>query len=181
MEKGKYTKQVSNLLYVIAFLWLVLILSYIFPINEYGIVPRETTGLPGILFAPFLHHDVFHLAANSVSLFILGMFLIILEHKRSFWIITSIVVFGGAGTWLIGRSGSVHIGASGVIYGILGYLITRGFFKRDFKSLVISLVVFFLYCGMIFGVLPDNPSVSWESHLCGFVSGILIASSYGRK
>ncbi len=181
MGKGKYSKQISDLLYVIAFLWVVLLVSCFFPINQYGIIPRETSGLPGILFAPFLHHDVYHLAANSVMLFILGMFLIALENRNTFPIVIAIAVLGGAGTWLIGRSGSVHIGASGVIYGILGYLITRGLFKRDLKSLIISLVVFFLYCGMILGVLPENPSISWESHLSGFLSGILLASSYGRR
>ncbi|HNX23991.1 MAG TPA: rhomboid family intramembrane serine protease, partial [Spirochaetota bacterium] len=113
--------------------------------------------------------------------FILGLFLITLEHNKSYWIIIYLIILGGAGTWVIGRSGSVHIGASGVIYGILGYLITRGLFRRDFKSLIISIVVFFLYCGMIFGVLPVDSSMSWESHLCGFLSGILLASSYGRK
>ena len=181
MEKERYFKQIKNLLYVIAFLWIVHILSYFFPINQYGIVPREISGLPGIVFAPFLHNDFSHLTANSVSLFILGMFLITLERNRSYSIMIALAILGGAGTWVIGRAGSVHIGASGVIYGILGYLITRGLFRRDFKSLIISLVVFFLYCGMIFGVLPVNSYVSWESHLCGFVSGIILASSYGRK
>lgn len=181
MKKEKYIKPISNLLYIIALLWIVHILSYFFHINQYGIIPREVSGLPGILFAPFLHYDFSHLAANSVSLFILGLFLITLEHDRTYWIIIALIILGGAGTWCIGRSGSVHIGASGVIYGILGYLMARGFFKRDFKSLVISVVVLFLYCGMIFGVLPSNPSVSWESHLSGFLSGILLASSYGRK
>jgi len=181
MEKQKYIKPIKNLLYVIAFLWIAHILSYFFPINQFGIVPRESSGLIGILFAPALHNDFSHLAANSVSLFILGLFLITLEHNKSYWIIIYLIILGGAGTWVIGRSGSVHIGASGVIYGILGYLITRGLFRRDFKSLIISIVVFFLYCGMIFGVLPVDSSMSWESHLCGFLSGILLASSYGRK
>ncbi len=181
MDKEKYIKPIKNLLYVIAFLWLVHILSYFFPINQFGIVPREIPGLWGIIFAPMLHQNFSHLAANSVSLFILGLFLITLEHSKSYWIVAALVILGGAGTWLIGRSHSSHIGASGVIYGILGYLVTRGLFKRDFKSIIISLVVFFLYCGMIFGVLPDNPSMSWESHLCGFIAGIILASSYGRK
>ena len=181
MEKEKYIKPIRNLLYVIAFLWIVHILSYFFPINQFGIVPRTTSGLWGILFSPMLHHDFSHLAANSVSLFILGLFLITLEHKNSFWIITGLMVIGGLGTWFIGRPDSVHIGASGVIYGILGYLVTRGFFKRDFRSLVISVVVLILYSGMIFGVLPVNSSLSWESHLCGFIAGIIMASSYGRK
>ncbi len=181
MEKEKYIKPIKNLLYVIAFLWIVHILSYFFKINQYGIMPRDFSGLTGIIFAPFLHNDFPHLIANSVSLFILGMFLITLEHKRTYWIIAAIIVLGGAGTWLIGRSASVHIGASGVIYGIFGYLLTRGLFKRDFKSIIISVAVFFLYFGMITGVLPADTSMSWESHLCGFISGIIIASSYGRK
>ena len=181
MEKEKYIKPIKNLLYVIAFLWIVHILSYFFPINQFGIVPRVISGLWGILFAPFLHNDFSHLSANSVSLFILGMFLITLEHGKSYWIITAVIIIGGAGTWLIGRPDTVHIGASGVIYGVLGYLLARGLFKRDFKSLVVSLAVFFLYSGMVFGVLPVNTSMSWESHLCGFVSGIIMASSYGRK
>jgi membrane associated rhomboid family serine protease len=181
MEKEHYIKPVKNLLYMIAFLWIVHIISYFLPINQYGIIPRETSGLTGILFAPLLHHDFSHLSTNSASFFILGMFLITMEHGRSFWIVAAIVVLGGLGTWLIGRPGTVHIGASGVIYGILGFLIARGLFRRDFKTLLISIIVFFLYCGMIFGVLPVNYHMSWESHLCGFLSGILLASTYGRK
>ncbi len=181
MDKEKYIKPIKNLLYGIAFLWIVHILSYFFPLNKFGIVPRNIYGLWGILFAPLLHNDFSHLSANSVSLFILGLFLITLEHKKSYWIIIAVVLLGGAGTWLIGRPDTIHIGASGVIYGILGYLLARGLFKRDLKSLIISLAVFFLYSGMIFGVLPVNSSMSWESHLCGFVSGIIMASSYGRK
>lgn len=181
MEKEKYIIPIKNLLYVIAFLWIAHIISYFFPINQYGIVPREVSGLTGIIFAPVLHNDFPHLGANSVSLFVLGLFLITLEHKRTFGIIIALIILGGAGTWLIGRSGSVHIGASGVIYGIFGYLLTRGLFKRDFKSIVISIAVFFLYFGMIFGVLPVDSFTSWESHLCGFISGIIVASSYGRK
>lgn len=181
MEKEQYIKPIKNLLYLIAFLWIIHLLSYFFPINQHGIIPRETSGLMGIIFAPFLHYDFPHLSTNSVSLFILGMFLITMEHGRSYWIVIAIIILGGLGTWFIGRPGTVHIGASGVIYGILGFLITRGLFRRDFKTLLISIVVFFLYCGMIFGVLPVNFHTSWESHLCGFLSGILLASTYKRK
>jgi len=180
MGKENYIKPIKDLLYVIAFLWLVHILSYFVNINNFGIIPREVSGLPGILFAPFLHRDFPHLAANSVSLFVLGMFLITLEHKRTYWIIAAVIILAGSGTWVFGKSG-IHIGASGVVFGIFGYLITRGFFKRDFKSIVISLVVIFLYGGMIFGVLPGAESVSWEGHLCGLLAGIIVASSYGRK
>ena len=84
MGKEKYIKPIRDLLYLIAFLWVVHLVSYFFPINKFGIIPREISGLPGILFAPFLHHDFSHLAANSVSLFILGLFLITMEHKKIF-------------------------------------------------------------------------------------------------
>ncbi len=180
MEKEKYIKPVKNLLYFIALLWIVHLASYFFDINRYGIIPRNVAGLPGILLAPFLHNDFPHLAANSVSLFILGLFMITLERGRTFIVSFFIVLAGGAGTWFIGRS-SIHIGASGLIYGMLGFLIARGLFKRDFKSLFISVVVFILYNGMIFGVIPVNSSISWESHLCGFFAGILMASVFGRK
>jgi len=182
MEKEKYTKTIKNLLYIIVFLWAVFVFSCYFPgINRYGIVPRDISGLPGILFAPFLHLNLQHIGANSIGLFIFGLFLITLERNKTYTILAALIIIGGAGTWLIGRSDVSHIGASGVIYGIFGYVLTRGFFKRDFKSILISVLVLFLYGGMVYGVLSFDSSLSWESHLCGFLSGILLASSYGRK
>jgi membrane associated rhomboid family serine protease len=89
-------------------------------------------------------------------------------------------VLGGAGTWIIGRGNSVHIGASGVIYGILGYLLSAGIFRRDFRSIAVSILVFLVYGGLILGVLPSDSFVSWESHLCGFLSGIVL-SSFNNK
>lgn len=180
MEKNRYIKPVKNLLYFIAILWIVHIVSYFIDINRYGIVPRVVAGLPGIIFAPFLHNSFPHLAANSVSLFILGLFMITLENRRTFAVAVSLVIIGGIGTWFIGRS-SIHIGASGLIFGMFGYILAIGFFRRDFKSIIISIAVFLLYSGMLFGVIPVNTAVSWESHLCGFFAGILMASVYRRR
>lgn len=180
MFTGKNLKQLKLLLYLAGFLWIVHIIGYILPLAGLGIMPRELAGLAGIFFAPFIHGDFSHLIANSISLVILGFILASTEDSGIVPILLAVMLLGGLGTWFIGRSGTVHIGASGVIYGILGYLIARGFFRKDFKSVIVSLFVLFMYGGMIFGVLPSTPQMSWESHLCGFLSGIITAST-GKK
>lgn len=180
MFTGKKLSQLKLLLYIAGFLWIVHVVGHIFPIQGLGIIPRELHGLAGIIFAPFIHADFSHLIANSISLIILGFILASTEDSGIVYILLAVMLLGGLGTWAIGRSGTVHIGASGVIYGILGYLIARGFFRKDFKSVIVSVLVLFMYGGMIFGVLPTVPHMSWESHLCGFLSGIITASS-GKK
>lgn len=157
---------------LIGLLWIILLLSAIFPLQNFGIVPRTLTGLPGILFAPFLHANVSHLAANTVALLVLGLILFTLEGPRMFGITAVIIFFGGLGTWLIGRGGSIHLGASGLIYGIFGYVLSAGIFKRSIASIIGAIVVLLLYGGMIWGVLPSQTGVSWEGHLCGFLAGV---------
>ncbi len=170
-------KQLQLILYFAGFLWVVHFIGLIIPMDGLGIIPRELSGLPGILFAPFIHADFSHLIANTFSLVILGFILASTEDNGIISILLAVMLLGGLGTWVIGRGGTIHIGASGVIYGILGYLLARGYFRKDFKSVIISLIVFFAYGGMIFGVLPSVPGMSWESHLCGFCAGILAASN----
>jgi len=177
MAIQNYFTKFKWMLYLAGFLWLVYFISCIFPLNSFGIIPRSISGLPGILFAPFLHADIPHLSANSVSLIMLGFILAATEEKGFAGILITVALLGGLGTWIIGRTGTVHIGASGVIYGILGYLLARGIFRKEIKSLLVSVAVFFLYGGMIFGVLPTVPSMSWESHLCGFIAGVITAST----
>lgn len=169
------------MLYLIAILWVILFLSLVFPLNRYGITPRSYSGLPGILLAPFLHLNSSHLLANSLSLFVLGSILLGLEKKRSLAISLYIIIGSGLGTWLIGRPDSVHIGASGLIYGIMAYLFFIGIFSGNFKTVLISVIVFLLYGGAIWGILPVNSFISWESHLCGFLTGIIIAKVYSNK
>jgi len=159
----------------IAILWAILILSLLFPLNNLGIRPRSLAGLPGIFFAPFLHGGFSHLIGNSVSLLILGTFLLSIAGVRSVGIMLFLILLSGAGTWIIGRGESIHIGASGLIYGIIGYLLFYGIFKRSIGSILISVVIFIFYGGAIWGVFPSGTFISWEMHLCGFLSGILIA------
>jgi membrane associated rhomboid family serine protease len=170
-----------TMLYFIAILWMILFLSVIFPLNRYGIIPRSYSGLPGILLAPFLHLNSSHLIANSLSLLVLGSILLGLEKRRSLVIALYIIIGSGLGTWLIGRPDSIHIGASGLIYGIMAYLFFIGIFRRNIKTVLVSIIVFLLYGGAVWGILPVNSFISWESHLCGFLTGIIIAKVYSNK
>ncbi len=168
----------KTVLAVVALLWLILLVGYVVPLSEWGIHPRAIRGLPGILFAPFIHAGFDHLVANSVSLLILGSIFLTMERKLSVVIMLHFIILGGFGTWLIGRSGYPHIGASGVIYAILGYLLTTGIFTRNIKAILVSVLVFLLYGGAVWGIFPTGEFISWESHLCGFLAGIVTAKMY---
>jgi membrane associated rhomboid family serine protease len=144
-------------------------------LDRFGIVPHQLIGLRGILFAPFLHGGWDHLLANTVPFVILG-WLVMLQETSDFLIVTALaMVVGGLGVWLFGAPGSVHIGASILIFGYLGFLLLRGYFQRNLASILVSITVGSLYGGLIWGVLPSNPVVSWQGHLFGFLGGVLAA------
>lgn len=157
---------------LIGLLWAILFASQLFPLQSFGILPRSVGGLIGIPLSPFLHADKMHLLANTGALLILGWMLFLLEGPRMLSIAAIIILFGGLGVWLIGRGDSIHIGASGLIYGMFGYILGAGIFKRSVASIIGAAVVLLLYGGLIWGVLPTSPGVSWEGHLCGFLAGI---------
>ncbi len=169
------------LIFFVLVLWAVLLVSYIIPVNNLGIRPRSIFGIPGIFISPFLHKGFSHLIANSMSILLLGVFLTGLEADRTPGIMVALALLSGAGTWIIGRGGAVHIGASGIIFGMLGYLFSAGFFYRNIKTIIVSLLIFLLYRGTVWGVLPAGKFISWESHLSGFISGIILAWFYSKK
>jgi membrane associated rhomboid family serine protease len=140
-----------------------------------GIRPRVIDSLPGIALSPFLHGGFPHLIANTLPFVVLGWF-VMLRAVRDFAIVTVVVaVLGGLGVWLFGRGGTVHIGASLLIFGYLGFLILRGYFQRSFGSVLIAVVVGALYGSALVGVLPGQRGVSWEGHLFGFLGGVACA------
>ncbi|MGB3573849.1 MAG: rhomboid family intramembrane serine protease [Phormidesmis sp.] len=174
---GNFRLQIKTLLGIVALLWVIEAVDLIFfngALNNLGIRPRTVSGLWGILFAPFLHGNFAHLLANTIPLVSLG-WLIMLRKSEDLIPVTIIsALVGGFGTWLIGSPG-VHIGASGVIFGYFGFLLLRGYFERSLVAIAFSLLVTFLYSGIIWGVLPSQPGISWEGHLCGFIGGIIAA------
>ncbi len=144
-------------------------------LNQYGIIPQNIIGLRGILFAPFLHGDLPHVAANTMPFLVLGWF-IMLRGLRQFYFVSFVAALAtGVGTWVLGRPNSVHIGASGVIFGYLGFLLFRGYFERSFAAISLSFLAAFLYGGVIWGILPSSTGISWEGHLSGFIGGAIAA------
>tara|TARA_B100000900_G_scaffold140198_2_gene118804 strand:+ start:3569 stop:4243 length:675 start_codon:yes stop_codon:yes gene_type:complete len=143
-------------------------------IREFGVSPRDLSGVKGILFAPFIHKDVLHLSNNSLPILILGWFLFFSYKKIAKEIFLWLFFVSGFWLWVIGRP-SLHIGASGVIYSLASFLFISGIIRKNPRLTSISLIVVFLYGSMIWGVLPTKPTVSWEGHLSGMVSGIIVA------
>ncbi len=162
----------------VAIFWLLEILDqFVFrgSLDYFGIMPHQVIGLRGILFAPFLHGDFPHLIANTVPFLILG-WLVMLQETSDFFIVTGLTMLvGGLGVWLFAAPGSIHIGASILIFGYLGFLLLRGYFQRNIPSILLSILVFLLYGGTIWGVLPSRPGISWQGHLFGFLGGVLAA------
>jgi membrane associated rhomboid family serine protease len=150
-------------------------------LNADGIRPLETDGLSGILWAPLLHANWAHLVANTGPALVLG-FLVTLCGFGRFVLATVIIwIGGGLGTWLIGNIGapsgveSVHIGASGLIFGWLTFLIVFGFFTRRLWQVVVGLGVLLVYGGVLWGMLPGTFGLSWQGHTCGAIAGVCAA------
>ena len=158
-------------------LWLVFFFNLAVPIDLrlYGLRPRQLDGLVGILLTPLLHVDLRHLVANSGILFVLLAVSLSFSRKLTFKAIGIIILVGGGLVWLSGKEGTIHIGASGVIFGLIGYLICLGLFRRDWKALLISLTTFVLYGGALQSLFIYVPGISWTGHLFGFLSGVLAA------
>lgn len=149
-------------------------------LDLYGIRPRSFIGLRGILFAPFLHGSFAHLAANTAPFLTLG-WLVMLREMSDFFVVTIITMLvSGIGVWLTAPAYSIHIGASGLIFGYFGFLLLRGYFERSFAAILFSLIVGLLYGGIIWGVLPLQYGISWQGHLFGFIGGAIAARLLAR-
>lgn len=146
-----------------------------------GIRPHDPAGLDGIVFAPFLHANFLHLYSNSVPLIMTGTFVLASGTKRFLWVTGFVALISGLGAWLLGNSHTVIIGASGVIFGYLGYLLVRGIVERSWFGIAVGLLIGLLYGTQISGVLPTDERISWQAHLCGLVAGIAAAVLFRRK
>lgn len=144
-------------------------------LDQYGVQPRDGEGLLGILWSPLLHGGFDHLGANTVPALVLGFLTLVSGIARGLATTAIIWVVGGVGVWLLSPSGSTTIGASGLIFGWLVYLMVRGFVSRRAGEIILGLVLLFLYGGLLLGVLPGEPGVSWQGHLFGSVGGLLAA------
>ena len=137
----------------------------------YGLRPRETEGLDGILWAPFLHSDFGHIASNTVPFLALGGLVAVRGMRYWGWVTAITIVVGGGATWLLGGSG-LHIGASGVVFGYFGAILGAAVFERRVRALGAALIALGFYSSLIAGLVPQ-PQISWEGHLFGLVGGVI--------
>lgn len=185
-EKLKFFRSFFYPLILVILLWVIRFIDIIFEtgLNEYGLRPLQLKGLAGILTSPFLHADYAHLFANSAPLLILGALLFYFYKEIAWQVLIWLVIITGFWVWTFAVRGTVHIGASGVIYGLASFLIFSGIIRRETSLMVITLLVTFLYGGLIWGVFPQffpNKPISWESHGMGFLAGIVLAVFYRNQ
>jgi membrane associated rhomboid family serine protease len=164
------------------FLWLVKIIEIVFNFNfvRFTLFPKTIHGLTGILISPLVHSDINHLAANSLPVFLLALGIFYFYKNASFKVFLIIYILPDIAVWLFGRP-AYHIGASGLIYGFASFLFFSGLIRREPRSIALALLVIFLYGSMIWGVLPLDKKISWESHLYGALTGIACAFIFRKS
>jgi membrane associated rhomboid family serine protease len=185
MRDSRHTVQqeLHGILAFVGAIWAVFLISCFAPsLDNHGVVPRTLAGLVGILAMPFLHADLHHIVGNTVPLLVL-LALLAGSRAQSWEIVVEIILLGGGLLWLTGPDNTDHIGASGLIFGLVAFLVLSGFLEKRPVPLLISVLVGFLYGStLIWGVLPHPGSrVSWQGHLCGAVAGAAVAYALTRK
>jgi len=169
-------------LYFVLFLWFIYWIEISFGYNfaKYGIYPRTAKGLIGIFASPFIHGDLKHLFNNSVPVFVLMTSIFYFYRKVAFSVLIQGTLLLGILTWFIGRS-SFHIGASGIIYLLFSFIFFSGLLQKHYRLIAVSLMVIFLYGGMIWYIFPTKEGISWEGHLSGLIIGLLYAIKYRKS
>ena len=177
----KFRKSVFYTISFVGLLWLVRLTesSFAFDFGVFGIHPRSIAGSVGIITGPLVHGDFHHLLSNSLPLIFLGIGVFYFYHRVALEVFIWIYLFTGFWVWVMARD-AYHIGASGIVYGLASFLLFSGFFRKDSRSIAISLVVIFLYGGMVYGLSPVNDDISWESHLLGTIGGFVTAFFYRK-
>ncbi|URC13176.1 MULTISPECIES: rhomboid family intramembrane serine protease [unclassified Flavobacterium] len=177
----KFTTAVIGLpVFFVLFLWIVywVQIRFDFDFYQYGVYPRDLSGLQGVLFSPFIHENLSHLYNNSIPLLVLLAALQFFYPKQSFAVIGYGILFSGLITWIIGRE-NFHIGASGLIYVLVSFIFFKGIQTGYYRLVALSLSVILLYGGMIWYVFPEvDKTISWEGHLAGFITGFVMSLLY---
>lgn len=167
-------RDIASVALLISVIWVVFALDSFLPLEQLGVVPRTVRGLTGILAMPFLHFDFRHLLGNTVPLTV-TMLLLAGSRANSFGIVFLITIMCGTGLWLFGRE-ALHVGASGVVFGLIAFHVFAGIFERRVQSVIIAVVVGLLYAStFVQGIMPFQQGVSWEGHLIGGISGAVAA------
>nr|CAA6807925.1 MAG: Rhomboid family intramembrane serine protease [uncultured Thiotrichaceae bacterium] len=174
-------EELPLVLLFVAMIWGVFLLDQFLPLEQLGLVPRDMGGMVGIVAMPFLHGSLGHIISNTLPLLVL-MTLLAGSKGNSRVIVVVVAVLGGVLLWLFGRGSSLHIGASGLVFGLAVFLIVSGFLERRTVPVIVALVVTFLYgSSLLSGIMPFQKGVSWDGHLFGGVAGGLTAWFWVRQ
>jgi membrane associated rhomboid family serine protease len=165
----------------VALIWVIELLNWGLNLGpeDFGVRPRQLAGLPGILFAPLVHGGFAHLIANSLPLLVLGTAMLYLYPSAALRVLPAVYLGPGVAVWLFARGGA-HVGASGLVYGLVSYIFVAGLIRRDRRAIAASLLVCFMYGALVWGVLPIEPGVSWETHLAAALIGVVLAIALRR-
>jgi membrane associated rhomboid family serine protease len=160
----------------VALLWAIELLNLALDlgVEDFGVRPRTLAGLPGIILAPLVHASAAHLIANSAPLLVLGTAMLYLYPSGATRVLPAVYLGPGLVVWLFARGG-VHVGASGLIFGLISYIFVAGLIRRDRRAIAASLLVAFMYGASVSGVLPIRHEVSWETHLSAALIGLVLA------
>ena len=163
-ESSRFAYSFLPGLLFIVLIWLIHLLTYLTDANItfLGVYPRSFFGLAGVFLSPLIHADLKHLLSNTFPLVLLSGFILFIHRREGANVIALVYILSGVFTWFIGRQAH-HIGASGVVYGMAGYLLFRGFITRDRGALAVAFAVLFLYSGLFYGLFPKEERISWES------------------
>ncbi|MDR3610976.1 MAG: rhomboid family intramembrane serine protease [Ignavibacteriaceae bacterium] len=175
-DKKKLITSIFFPLGFVVLLWVIKLSEIIFNFDftRFGILPGSIKGIPGIFLGPLIHANINHLISNSLPILLLGSGIIYFYRNSSYKVILIIYLGTGILDWIFARK-AYHIGASGIIYGLVTFLFFSGVIRRDTRAIALALLVTFLYGSLIWGVLPLDSQISWESHLFGSIIGILCA------
>jgi membrane associated rhomboid family serine protease len=181
-DKKRFLYSIIFPLFFLLIIWLIKITEVLLNLDltSFGIFPLRSKGLAGILTAPLIHSDFEHLIANSIPILILGTGLFYFYNKIAYKVFFLSYFIANVWIWFGARQ-AYHIGASGLVYSFASFLFFSGVLSRNMKLMAISLIVVFLYGSMIWGVLPIQPHISWESHLMGAIAGLILAIYYKDK
>ena len=173
-------QELRGIVLFVGAIWLVFLLDQFLPLEHLGLVPRTLRGMPGIVASVFLHKNLAHILSNTVPLIILLM-LLAGSRSDSATVVSGIVVLGGGLLWIFGRQAR-HIGASGLLFGLITFMVVSGVLERRWQAIIVALVVAVLYGTTLFSaIMPFQPGVSWDGHLFGAVAGVVMAWQLARS
>ena len=180
--QGNFRLALKVSLCFVLLIWIVALLDWGagLELTRFGVRPGSLSGLPGVLVAPLLHGDFPHLISNSLPLLVLATGMLYLYPQSSFKVIPAVYLGPGFAVWLFGRP-TLHIGASGLIYGLAIYILVSGVIRRDTRAVSASMLVFFLYGTLLWGLLPSHSNISWETHLIAALIGLVLAVFFRRQ